>query len=224
MPRQAPPQPPRPTSRAPDASSRRAPVRPSRVPPGRGGAQTAGPGRHLRASRLPHCQPRCPASDAQHATRTASRDRGTRLRGRPGSPRTYLPSTSTSPPRPGCEVLALTAEAPALCASTRSRLRPAPAGPVEGPAPPGRGPTPPGKAGFSLAPLPTLHAPARPRHRPGTVERGTAPVPVGPGARTLSRGPYAPDAGRDLKPKPHRSSRAYGPIDPTAMDLNLHED
>nr|XP_012418137.1 PREDICTED: atherin [Odobenus rosmarus divergens] len=176
MARRAPPQPPRPTSGAPKARRRgaRGPTlaRPS------GPGPTPPPARSRTAS---------PAPDAQRVTSTAASDQGHRLRARPRSPRAYLPSVSTPPARRRCEALLLSAEAPGLRAPTLCWLRPAPAGPAKAPPRPAAAPPPPGNARFLLAPLPTPHAMARPRHRPKTVERGTAPVRVRLWARTLSR-------------------------------------
>lgn len=139
MPRPAPPQPPGLRAGLPGliVASRGAGSDNSRVPRGRGGAQTAEPTPQPAGSRTASRAP-----DAQRATSTATRNRGPRLRARPGSPRAYLPWVPTPPPQPGCEALRLSADAPGLGALTPGWLRPAPAGPAKAPPPVGRDPTP----------------------------------------------------------------------------------
>lgn len=139
MPGRAPPQPPRATSGAPKACRRGARGPTSRVPRGRGGAQTAGPGRTAAPARS---RTASPAPDARRATSTAARGRGPRIRARPGSPQAYLPSVSTPPRRPGCEAPLLSAEAPGLRVPHSGLARSRPRRPCGGPAPLGRGPAP----------------------------------------------------------------------------------
>lgn len=157
-------------------------VRHSRVPRGRGGAQTAGPGRTAAPARS---RTASPAPDAQHATSTAASDRGPRIIVRPGSPRAYLPSVSTPPRRPGCEAPLLSAEAPGLRAPTRGWLGPAPAGPEKAPPPPDRGPAParqsPVLIGSSSHPSRFGPSPAPPENRregePPPFQSASGPEP-----------------------------------------------
>lgn len=176
----------------------------SGVPPGRGGAERA------------WAAPTPPPARSRAAAGRRPTLRGPALRHPP--PR-GSEAPASHPARVSLPLLALVLDAASAAGlrgsrpprrsaqSARSHSGWAPSRPHR----PGRRPRP-GKVLFLLVPVPTPHGRARPRHRPGTVQRGTAPSGVrrrGQNlAQDLGRRKGAAPGGR--LPAPLSSSR--GPL------------